>query len=63
MLHNRELYSSITNWYIDYNLRKAPFTMPTTERRRTHPEMAMAIEDIGIYKPNKKNIRYRDDGS
>ena len=29
----------------------------------THPELAMALENMDvIYKPNKKNIRYRDDG-
>ena len=54
------------NWYIDYNLRKySVYYAHNMERKEgTHPEMAMAIENIGvIYKPNKKNIRYRDDGS
>ena len=53
------------NWYIDYNLRKySVYYAHNMERKEgTHPEMAMAIENIGvIYKPNKKNIRYRDDG-
>ena len=54
------------NWYIDYNIRKySVYYAHNMERKEgTHPEMAMAIENIGvIYKPNKKNIRYRDDGS
>ena len=54
------------NWYIDYNLRKySVYYAHNMERKEgTHPEMTMAIENIGvIYKPNKKNIRYRDDGS
>ena len=56
----------IANLYIDYNLRKySVYYAHNMERKEgTHPEMAMAIENIGvIYKPNKKNIRYRDDGS
>ena len=54
------------NWYIDYNLRKySVYYAHNMERKEgTTPEKAKAIENIGvIYKPNKKNIRYRDDGS
>ena len=54
------------NWYIDYNLRKYSvyYAHNMQHKEGTYPEMAMAIENIGvIYKPNKKNIRYRDDGS
>ena len=53
------------NWYIDYNLRKYSvyYAHNMEHKNGTHPEMAMAIENIGvIYKPNKKNIRHRDDG-
>nr|WP_314631605.1 hypothetical protein [uncultured Mogibacterium sp.] len=53
------------NWYIDYNLRKYSvyYAHNMEHKNGTHPEMAMAIENIGvIHKPNKKNIRYRDDG-
>ena len=56
----------VANLYIDYNLRRySVYYAHNMERKEgTHPEMAMAIENIGvIYKPNKKNIRYRDDGS
>ena len=53
------------NWYIGYNLRKySVYYVHNMEHKEgTHPEMAMAIENIGvIHKPNKKNIRYREDG-
>ena len=53
------------NWYIDYNLRKYSvyYAHNMEHKEGTHPEMAMALENMdGIYKPNKKNIRYRDDG-
>ena len=55
-----------TNLYPAQNLRRySVYYAHNMERKEgTHPEMAMAIENIGvIYKPNKKNIRYRDDGS
>lgn len=55
----------VANLYIDYNLRKYSvyYAHNMAHKEGTHPEMAMAIENIGvIYKPNKKNIRYRDDG-
>ena len=54
-----------TNLYPAQNLRRySVYYAHNMERKEgTHPEMAMAIENIGvIYKPNKKNIRYRDDG-
>ena len=53
------------NWYIDYNLRKYSvyYAHNMEHKNGTHPEMAMAIENIGvIHKPKKKNIRYREDG-
>ncbi|WP_456078271.1 hypothetical protein [Mogibacterium diversum] len=53
------------NWYIDYNLRKYSvyYAHNMEHKEGTHPEMAMALENMDvIYKPNKKNIRYRDDG-
>ena len=53
------------NWYIDYNLRKYSvyYAHNIAHKEGTHPEMAMALENMDvIYKPNKKNIRYRDDG-
>ena len=53
------------NWYIDYNLRKySVYYVHNMEHKDgTHPEMAMALENMGvIYKPNKKNVRYREDG-
>lgn len=53
------------NWYIDYNLRKYSvyYAHNMEHKEGTHPEMAMAIENMGfIHKPNKKNIRYREDG-
>ena len=53
------------NWYIDYNLRKYSvyYAHNMVHKEGTHPEMAMALENMDvIYKPNKKNIRYRDDG-
>ena len=53
------------NWYIDYNLRRYSvyYSHNMEHKDGTHPEIAMALENIGvIYKPNKKNIRYRDDG-
>ena len=51
------------NWYIDYNLRKYSvyYAHNMEHKEGTHPEMAMALENMRvIYKPNKKNIRYRD---
>ncbi|ASS37099.1 hypothetical protein [Mogibacterium pumilum] len=51
--------------YIDHNLRKySVFYAHNMEHKAgTHPELAMALENMDvIYKPNKKNIRYRDDG-
>ena len=53
------------NLYIDYNLRKYSvyYAHNMEHNEGTHPEMAMALENMDvIYKPNKKNIRYRDDG-
>ena len=53
------------NWYIDYNLRKYSvyYAHNMEHKDGTHPEMAMALENMGvIYKPNKKNVRYREDG-
>ena len=55
----------IANLYIDYNLRKYSvyYAHNMEHKEGTHPEMAMALENMDvIYKPNKKNIRYRDDG-
>ena len=55
----------VTNLYIDYNLRKYSvyYAHNMEHKEGTHPEMAMALENMDvIYKPNKKNIRYRDDG-
>ena len=55
----------IANLYIDYNLRKYSvyYAHNIVHKEGTHPEMAMALENMdAIYKPNKKNIRYRDDG-
>ena len=53
------------NWYIDYNLRKYSvyYAHNMEHKEGTHPEMAMALENMDvIYKPDKKNIRYREDG-
>ena len=55
----------IANLYIDCNLRKYSvyYAHNMEHKDGTHPEMAMALENMDvIYKPNKKNIRYRDDG-
>ena len=55
----------IANLYIDYNLRKYSvyYAHNMEHKDGTHPELAMALENMGvIYKPNKKNIRYREDG-
>ena len=55
----------IANLYIDYNLRKYSvyYAHNMEHKEGTYPEMAMALENMDvIYKPNKKNIRYRDDG-
>ena len=55
----------IASLYIDYNLRKYSvyYAHNMEHKEGTHPEMAMALENMDvIYKPNKKNIRYRDDG-
>ena len=54
-----------TNLYPAQNLRKYSvyYAHNMEHKEGTHPEMAMALENIGvIYKPNKENIRYRDDG-
>ena len=54
------------NWYIDYNLRKYSvyYAHNMEHKEGTHPELAMALENMDvIYKPDKKNIRYREDGS
>ena len=51
--------------YIDYNLSKySVYYVHNMEHKEgTRPELAMALENMDvIYKPNKKNIRYRDDG-
>ena len=51
--------------YIDYNLRKYSvyYAHNMAHKEGTHPELAMALENMDvIYKPNKKNIRYREDG-
>ena len=56
----------VTNLYIDYNLRKYSvyYAHNMEHKEGTHPEMAMALENMDvIYKPNKKNIRYREDGT
>ena len=53
------------NWYIDYNFRKySVYYVHNMEHKDgTHPELAMALENMDvIYKPDKKNIRYREDG-
>ena len=53
------------NWYIDYNLRKYSvyYAHNMEHKEGTRPELAMALENMSvIYKPDKKNIRYRDDG-
>ena len=53
------------NWYIDYNLRKYSVYYAHNMKHKdgTHPEIAMALENMDvIYKPDKKNIRYREDG-
>ncbi|WP_456079558.1 hypothetical protein [Mogibacterium sp.] len=55
----------VVNLYIDYNLRKYSvyYAHNMEHKEGTHPEMAMALENMDvIYKPNKKNIRYREDG-
>ena len=52
------------NWYIDYNLRKYSvyYAHNMEHKEGTHPEMAMALENMDvIYKPNKKNVEYRED--
>ena len=54
-----------TNLYPAHNLRKYSvyYAHNMEHKDGTHPELAMAIENIGvIHKPNKKNIRYREDG-
>ena len=54
------------NWYIDYNLRKySVYYVHNMEHKfGAHPELAMALENMDvIYKPNKKNIQYREDDS
>ncbi|ASS37267.1 hypothetical protein [Mogibacterium pumilum] len=51
--------------YIDHNIRKYSvyYAHHMEHKEGTHPEMAMALENMDvIYKPNKKNIRYREDG-
>ena len=56
----------IANLYIDYNLRKYSvyYAHNMEHKEGTHPELAMALENMDvIYKPNKKNIRYREDGT
>ena len=56
----------VANLYIDYNLRKYSvyYAHNMEHKEGTHPELAMALENMdAIYKPNKKSIRYRDDGS
>lgn len=56
----------VANLYIDYNLRKYSvyYAHNMVHKEGTHPDLAMALENMDvIYKPNKKNIRYRDDGS
>ena len=53
------------NCYIDYNLRKYSvyYAHNVEHKDGTHPELAMALENMNvIYKPKKKNIRYREDG-
>ena len=56
----------VANLYIDYNLRKYSVYYAHNMKHKdgTHPEIAMALENMDvIYKPNKKNIRYREDGT
>ena len=56
----------VANLYIDYNLRKYSvyYAHNMEHKEGTHPEMAMALDNMRIiYKPNKKNIRYREDGT
>ena len=51
--------------YIDYNLSKySVYYVHNMEHKEgTRPELAMALENMSvIYKPDKKNIRYREDG-
>ena len=55
----------IANLYIDYNLRKYSvyYAHNMEHKGGTRPELAMALENMNvIYKPDKKNIRYREDG-
>ena len=55
----------VANLYIVYNLRKYSvyYAHNMEHKEGTHPEMAMVLENMDvIYKPNKKNIRYREDG-
>ena len=55
----------VVNLYIDYNLRKYSvyYAHNMEHKEGTHPELAMALENMDvIYKPDKKNIRYREDG-
>ncbi|WP_281522276.1 hypothetical protein [Mogibacterium timidum] len=45
------------SWYIDYNLRKYSvyYANNMEHKEGTHPELAMAMENMGtIYRPNKK---------
>ena len=51
--------------YIDYKLRKYSvyYAHNMEHKGGTRPELAMALENMNvIYKPDKKNIRYREDG-
>ncbi len=55
----------VANLYIDYNIRKYSvyYAHNMEHKDGTHPELAMALENMDvIYKPNKKNIRYRENG-
>ncbi|WP_456077882.1 hypothetical protein [Mogibacterium diversum] len=55
----------VANLYIDYNLRKYSvyYAHNMEHKDGTHPEMAMALENMDVInKPDKKNIRYREDG-
>ncbi|WLD76237.1 hypothetical protein QU661_08130 [Mogibacterium neglectum] len=55
----------IANLYIDYNLRKYSvyYAHNMTHKEGTHPEMAMALENIKVIRtPASRGIRYDYDG-
>ncbi|WP_304989542.1 hypothetical protein [Mogibacterium neglectum] len=55
----------VANLYIDYNLRKYSvyYAHNMEHKKGTHPEMAMALENIKvIHTPESRGIRYDYDG-